>query len=157
MKHEIPPDTCHKCHHFSFRGICQGWMLDARCDLVPATQDWYAKESPDKRGGWIGEDITKQGYTGYYYYHHCVYDSTRAKDCPLLAKGGGKLTVRQFIQKLMDECENLDAPIGFYVSAEQEKLKKIIEEDGQIDDFLDVKEIDDLEYKVNVRLSDIEV
>lgn len=80
------PETCGQCRWFSFRG-CSGdrkWLFDARCEQLPATQDWYAEEHPDPRGGWIGEDLEAAGkYHGYYYYQHCLRSGTRAEQCPL--------------------------------------------------------------------------
>lgn len=80
------PKQCHGCRWFSFQG-CSGdgeWLFDARCKLLPATQDWYADDYPDKRGGWIGEDLEAAGqYSGYYYYQHCLRSGTCATQCPL--------------------------------------------------------------------------
>ena len=79
------PESCEECRWFHFRGSTSDyrWLLDARCKLIKPTQDWYADGYPDKRGGWIGDDIDPENKMGYYYYHHCVKSGTRAKQCPL--------------------------------------------------------------------------
>ena len=78
------PKKCYKCPCFSFKGMHGDYFLDARCKLIEPTQDWYYKDHPDNRGGWIGEDLEKLDNTnyGYYYYQHAVKDGTRARQCP---------------------------------------------------------------------------
>ena len=84
------PETCEQCKYHSFRGMRiqddVHWLLDARCRLLPPNEDWYANDFPDNRGGWIGEDIDPENKMGYYYYHHCLREGTRAKQCPLKEK-----------------------------------------------------------------------
>ena len=81
------PSECRKCRYFWFRDMTgdEKYMLNARCSLIEPTQDWYAKEAPDKHGGWIGEDLDeiKGRNHGYYPYNHAVEVGTRAKQCPL--------------------------------------------------------------------------
>ena len=162
MKHELPPDKCRDCRNFHYndttsRSDTGTWYLDARCKLAKPTQDWYAKNYPDKRGGWIGENLEElypELYSGYYYYQHALRENTRAKNCPLLKEG--HMTVRQFITKLMDEVENLDELIDFYVTADQDKLREILDDDGTIDHNLDVDHLDDNGGTVHVVLDKIE-
>ena len=78
------PKSCEECRWFYFQGtlcIDPPYHLDARCKLIPPTQDWYGY---DRNGGWVGDDIDPDKTMGYYYYHHCVQKGTRAKQCPLV-------------------------------------------------------------------------
>ena len=78
------PQKCEDCRWFHFRDIAGAdprYLLDARCELLPAVNDWYGH---DPRGGWIGEDTTPHfGNVGYYSYLHALQIGTRAKQCPL--------------------------------------------------------------------------
>ena len=77
------PKSCEECRWFYHQGtLCVDppYHLDARCKLIPPTQDWYGY---DRNGGWVGDDIDPDKTKGYYYYHHCVQKGTRAKQCPL--------------------------------------------------------------------------
>ena len=86
------PKQCSGCPCFHFDGLSNGYFLDARCKLIEPTQDWYYKDFPDKRGGWVGDDLDEiEGYNhGYYYYHHVVKEGTRAKQCPCVKRKDGE-------------------------------------------------------------------
>ena len=88
------PEKCEACRWFSFRGAFSHWegegqpssfwLLDSRCQLLPPEEDWYARDNPDRRSGWVGEDLARKGWLkGYYSYRHCVEGGTRARQCPL--------------------------------------------------------------------------
>lgn len=82
IKNMEMPKECHGCRFFWYKGMSKGYYLDARCELIPSTQDW---NGPNKNGGWCGEDITHiPGCSGYYYYHHCVREGERAVQCPMM-------------------------------------------------------------------------
>ena len=65
------------------------------------------------------------------------------------------MTVRAFIQKLLEECDNLDGLIDFYASASYETVKEMAKEEGCVDHFLDIEEIEDMGGYYHVHLEKI--
>lgn len=72
------------------------------------------------------------------------------------------MTVRQFIQMLLEECENLDGLIDVYVCAKVGDIKPRIEDADDdndywcIDDNLDIREIEDMGGYYHIHVDQIE-
>ena len=65
------------------------------------------------------------------------------------------MTVRAFIQKLLEECDNLDGLIDFYVNASYDTIMEIVADDGCVDSFLNIEEIEDVGGYYHVHLEEI--
>jgi hypothetical protein len=96
-------------------------------------QDWYGK---DKRGGWVGKDISNlPGYGGYYPHKHCVEAGTRADKCPLVEvqEPHGRLIDAEKLKNEYPHDTDWDYPVNTncYVCESIDNAPTVIEAEGE--------------------------
>ena len=66
------------------------------------------------------------------------------------------MTVKEFIKELLDNVENLNSDMDFYVYADTEYCKRIVDNDECIDDFRGLKRINEQGGIVHIELEELE-